>query len=959
MMRVPVLAALSAALLTAGCSVQLEGAPCETDENCPNGQYCTEALTCANGTNPGGGGDGGRDGGGTDAGGDAGFECPASGCVVGTDTTCGTDGTLVTCAADVNGCGVFAETGGVTCAAPTVCTKTEGTAACDCPEPGTELGQSCTDTTARECREGVVVACVADQGCAVWTATTDCAALGLTCSSTSGAARCDCPARPLDRVYANPVKGNDPGGDVAVNGTDANPACQYRHLTDALAAAPKGATIVLSGFPRFPTWTHGTPYAAGDRVMAGTRTGLHYEAMNAGTSGATEPAKWPALGEIIQDGTVTWRAAGLDWVAFDDEPAYPVTVPTSRALRGECFPADAGSDAGEDCDLTRYAVMTSGPAAANATAAVKLEASSTLYNLTVAAGDAGTTASGVLCDDSSVTVAAVLAYGDTQQGGSLAKGFKIAGTCQFTGIGTAAYLIDGPGVQLDSTAIQESLIAYSDFGPKEVDSTAGNRIGIEVKNGILTGDNIGVGGSVEQGLLVTGPSSKVSISNLRATNNGRASVTASRSGVHVVAGTVSLEDLFASGNGRSGIQVEGGAVSLTAATASVRNTLTQNGATAVGTALVRPAGVEVTGGSLTGSAVDSEANFGSGVVVSGAGKANINGVNARANEQQGVAVHAGTNPTLQLVNADISNNDSYGVLVEAGAFQLSGTGSISNNGNAKTASGVAVTGGTVDIGDLNAPLISISGNATAGVQVTGGQVYLTGVVIENHQKVAEGNGVLLFGPTAKVTLTDSKVQGNVENGVVVVGGAVTAISTAISGNSKSGVVLTSYMGVTGGRAATLDGCVISNNGGFGVLNVDPLQSKQSASLTLQGSDIYSNATALLATQKPAGISMMAPAVLKYVNNRVYGNRGHQLSFTAAPQLTSAWNISQSACNSAAQSAIYCYGPSPAVGVMAGPGVTVIAHNLSWANASPTLMTDYVGNVATSPSCAPPTTPCPP
>lgn len=58
------------------------------------------------------------------------------------------------------------------------------------------------------------------------------------------------------------------------------------------------------------TWASGTAYAAGARVKPTTATGYYYEALDAGTSDATEP-NWPIfIGETILDNDITWEAKG-------------------------------------------------------------------------------------------------------------------------------------------------------------------------------------------------------------------------------------------------------------------------------------------------------------------------------------------------------------------------------------------------------------------------------------------------------------------------------------------------------------------------------------------------------------------------------------------------------------------------------------------------------------------------
>ena len=73
-------------------------------------------------------------------------------------------------------------------------------------------------------------------------------------------------------------------------------------------------------------WDASTAYSAGDRVKPTTATGYYYQALNDGTSDATEP-DWPIfIGETILDNDITWEAKGYTNDAGDWQSNYDYSV---------------------------------------------------------------------------------------------------------------------------------------------------------------------------------------------------------------------------------------------------------------------------------------------------------------------------------------------------------------------------------------------------------------------------------------------------------------------------------------------------------------------------------------------------------------------------------------------------------------------------------------------------------
>ena len=74
------------------------------------------------------------------------------------------------------------------------------------------------------------------------------------------------------------------------------------------------------------SWTAGTSYAAGARVKPTTGNGFYYQAVNAGTSGGTEPT-WPIyLGETVGDNGISWEAKGYTNSAGGWQASYAYSL---------------------------------------------------------------------------------------------------------------------------------------------------------------------------------------------------------------------------------------------------------------------------------------------------------------------------------------------------------------------------------------------------------------------------------------------------------------------------------------------------------------------------------------------------------------------------------------------------------------------------------------------------------
>ena len=84
---------------------------------------------------------------------------------------------------------------------------------------------------------------------------------------------------------------------------------------------------ILATTVRATGWQASTPYVYGAYVLPVVRHGLHYRCIQAGTTGALEPA-WPGAllrtpagwgaAPPVGDGTVLWQVAGRDWSTLYD-----------------------------------------------------------------------------------------------------------------------------------------------------------------------------------------------------------------------------------------------------------------------------------------------------------------------------------------------------------------------------------------------------------------------------------------------------------------------------------------------------------------------------------------------------------------------------------------------------------------------------------------------------------------
>lgn len=196
----PVLALSLLWVSLAACSVNVTGAPCHADQNCPSGEYCVGGFcrdAPANDGSEDGGGDGGEE----------------------------SDGGLC----DGGAC-----------------------SACDAGATPVELA-CCTTPGASECSGDTLFGCTADGGAPVWSRVEDCAMDNQQCRSPGEGAppRCLCRPNTGGVFYADPDSGALPGAGDLPTGVEEPARCRFRRLGDALPTASGFEVRVPGGVGQF------------------------------------------------------------------------------------------------------------------------------------------------------------------------------------------------------------------------------------------------------------------------------------------------------------------------------------------------------------------------------------------------------------------------------------------------------------------------------------------------------------------------------------------------------------------------------------------------------------------------------------------------------------------------------------------------------------------------------------
>jgi len=294
---------LAAVAILAGCTVDVEGAACLDDANCPAGQRCGYGGSCsvAAAACPGPicqehecSGQTARRCVVSGEGPCASFveevcsayeDCsPASGtcgckdtpCLPGVNAFCDASGDRVVCATDPGSqCRYVASTAG--CGLGETCGGAPD-ATCSCPVAGANVGDGCDQEGKTSCLGSNLLDCVpkvAGSTCLVWSLVEDCAGASLVCDPGAAgppevAAACLCPPHLESPVvlHADPSAATRP--NLARNGALEPSSCRYVSLAAAVAGASSGNTVKAIGYAGTPvTFTEG-PFTIPEGVSVTT-----------------------------------------------------------------------------------------------------------------------------------------------------------------------------------------------------------------------------------------------------------------------------------------------------------------------------------------------------------------------------------------------------------------------------------------------------------------------------------------------------------------------------------------------------------------------------------------------------------------------------------------------------------------------------------------------------------------
>jgi len=725
------LRSILAALFASGCVVPLVGAPCDSDDNCPNGQVCSNKTCQAGVASSGDGGapqDGGALGDGGVAPGDAG--APDAGCV--SDPACATLGQLACDPLGSNKIGTCQDLGGGclkvrflgNCPSPSEQTCPVGATACKC---NSDCGAGDT-----RCSGNALLTCQVNGGgvCGVFSSPVTCST-GLSCTSAPGKpAQCSClAASPAMTVF---VDATNSTASLIPTGAHDPAGCRFARVADALATG--ATTVAVMGAANvYPPWRASATVPIDTKITPQVLNGHVYGCTQAGTTGTSEPA-WPTSGATdIKDGTAHWKLAPdvETHVTFDKE-TFPLSVPTSGTLTSvECLQSLVPG-----CDARAYTLTVND--AALATAAVALAAGSTLDGVTVLASGSPADAPMVSCDDGAATVKdSYLSGGAT----STAKvGFLVGAKCNGILERTYVHNFSSAGMDLRATAASaNSEVRSSVFS---VCST-----GVTVESGSLD-------------LTMTVPSVPPYF-----IANGSALVV---DGTGSAASAIDLHDGLITQSGGDAVVLRGSKAKATL----TNTTIGSSGRTASGAAVLASAGALFLTGCTLGQSngdgvrvADATAkisstvlaqNSGSGLVLVGAGVVTLSGATLRANSASGIDVSSGQ-LTLDSASA-VTSNLADGIVLRGGILMLDGAaGTVSVDTN--TGNGVTVTGG-----QLTAKSALVTGNLGVGVSLSSSAGVITALLDKTTISESGDSGVFVQknGVHAiSLTMTGCKVLKNV------------------------------------------------------------------------------------------------------------------------------------------------------------------------------------------------------
>jgi hypothetical protein len=350
--------------------------------------------------------------------------------------------------------------------------------------------------------------------------------------------------------------------------------------------------------------------------------------------------------------------------------------------------------------------------------------------------------------------------------------------------------------------------------------------------------------------------------------------------------------------------------------------------------------VEVTDAQFQGAATD-------GVVVSDAGtRALLHGVTVARSVKSGLVVQGGGKATLDLAGAAgasasaLRDNGEWGLKLLAGEAGLVGASDtvrvdVSRNG---------------------------LGGILAGVDLASARLDVRFASVHDHTG-GNGNGIEIWnndaaGAGQPMTVRDTLFSANSGSGVLVklaAPGAGATPSVLVERCSVTGGLHGIWLASTGGPIwAALRSSTVSGATDFGVVVT---ANGSGSNVELTDNTVTGNGAGL--TTRTGGLQFTGvQPVLRFQRNRIYGNRGDQVSVLGR----NGWNLDAGACATA--NVLACYAAPAGYGlVTAGNGSpAVTARFTSWAADPPFPGADFLlgasGSIDASNACPAATVTCP-
>ena len=649
---------------------------------------------------------------------------------------CADGDTQATCAADASNCRFISDTS--VCGGVARCVN----GGCDCPASGTTEGAGCSDLDATVCAGSDILTCLSDTspgaiGCQVWALTTACAsdpAGPLTCGTKAGFASCQCPENTGTSVFVDPVAGRDTadGNHPFPTGIQTPTACRFGTLTHGIdRAGSPGTVVAVSDAPPVAFTAELLPLAVKSGVTLTT----------------ADPAN---PGNYI--------------IEFDD------------AAAGAALTMAAGSAA------SGYTI--------------------------VQAGSANPAASAITCAAGDVSLASLLLDGNA----AMTNGIVAGGSCAAT---------------LTGVTVQQFTASALDISSTTSTTITGGALrtslnGLRQSAGVVTAHALNVQDNGHEGVLLLGGSPNLVLdSGSVVTTNGRTG--AGFAGISVTKGSLSATNSTITGNGAAGVVLGSGAVvhGLTTVDVSV------NGAT------VATPGVSIFNGTLNANALSASRNSAGGVAVLGS-SATVSLTNAalNANTGRGLVAAAGT---VTVSGGTFNANQQDGILAGGGTVTIGGGATMANNGvhglhmfgatttvtgadihhNAQDGIFINSSFAAINVGSpgISPSLVTIHDNTLHGILVSSSPPTSSGantLTVDTVDVLRNGqSGIFIAGDNSSVgaTIRACTIGGNGAVGLRVEQGGSNTTTTVIqfndvTGNNGNGAA-DSIGGVLFGTASTL------------------------------------------------------------------------------------------------------------------------------------------------------------